>query len=487
MSDDTTSANGGGQETQLAESRSTAVVACDRQAPPVLEACKRPSRRSRGSSKARKRRRRAQGARSPSPATDAQRTARKLSPEFGNNSVSDAGGTSIADTSEEATSTSTPAPSTVDNGEAHGASEPTQMAQTRQDGGGSGLNAVRQEDSTDSRRLTSVNGTQPRQPNVTRPFILPERLYETAPWDGWSQPTYDFGPEPRVAATSTLVASGLQSGNDNATDSRRDRRKSFVRFGATTIREITQRTRSALAWNGGQQHMLMALVAVVMLLLSLAVLILIFVRVEEPLVLTRCSSTSCRNAARDLERFVDVGVDPCKDFYGHVCRRWEQDAAAAPKDDANAAVILASNDFLDAHWRFMLARINTSLHESAAETVAHQEEKLFRYIIFPELRMHVIFIIIDCRFCHRFLLSPNISLAAMLESLKVDIPALQVLLRAPDPTSQLRAAITLSLTLGVHVGFSLDIVHSVSHGATQLRVFKARTKKRNTHTLAHYH
>ncbi|KAH7952806.1 hypothetical protein HPB49_001371 [Dermacentor silvarum] len=38
----------------------------------------------------------------------------------------------------------------------------------------------------------------------------------------------------------------------------------------------------------------------------------------------------------------------------------------------------------------------------------------------------------------------------MLESLKVDITALQVLLRAPDPTSQLRAAITLSLTLGVH-------------------------------------
>ncbi|KAL1458835.1 hypothetical protein MTO96_027660, partial [Rhipicephalus appendiculatus] len=34
-------------------------------------------------------------------------------------------------------------------------------------------------------------------------------------------------------------------------------------------------------------------------------------------------------------------------------------------------------------------------------------------------------------FCHRFLLSPNVSLAAMLDSLDVDRAILQALLRAP--------------------------------------------------------
>ncbi|XP_075543584.1 uncharacterized protein LOC142578053 [Dermacentor variabilis] len=218
--------------------------------------------------------------------------------------------------------------------------------------------------------------------------------------------------------------------------------------------------------------MLMALVAVVMLLLSLAVLILIFVRVEEPLVLTRCSSSNCRNAARNLERFVDVGVDPCKDFYGHVCRRWERDAAAAPKDDANAAVVMASDDFLDAHWRFMLARINTSLYVSAAEADAHQGGHGA-----TDLKpLHAVASFY--RFCHRFLLSPDVSLAAMLESLKIDIAPLQVVLTAPDPTSQLRAAVTLSLTHGVHVAFSLDVVHSAYYETTQLRVYQARTHKK---------
>ncbi|XP_049268958.1 uncharacterized protein LOC125757415 [Rhipicephalus sanguineus] len=170
------------------------------------------------------------------------------------------------------------------------------------------------------------------------PVKRSECVVETCPWDRCSQPTLESVAEPHGFTTAgTHVASGPQSGNDDGTDTLKGRRKSLVRFGGTTIREITQRTRSAIAWHGSQQHVLIALVAVVVLLLSLAVLILVFVRVEDPLVLTRCSSTNCRSAARDLERFLDIGVDPCKDFYGHVCRRWEEVANAEPKDDANAA------------------------------------------------------------------------------------------------------------------------------------------------------
>ncbi|XP_050041051.3 uncharacterized protein [Dermacentor andersoni] len=346
MSDDATLANGGALEASPAESRNTAVVPWRPEPPPVsVDAPKRAVRRNRGSCKARKRRRRAQGAQSPSLAADARRAARTSSRESGSDSISDAAGTPAADTSEEVTPTSARVPSTaaVDGGEAHGASELTQAVQTPQNATGSVASDVKQEGPTEPQRTTSVNGTLPQQQEEACPSPSLERLVETTPWDRWSQPTYDCGAEPQVAGTSALAASSPQSGNDNATDSHRDRRKSIVRFGATTVREITQRTRSALAWHGGQQHMLMALVAVVMLLLSLAVLILVFVRVEEPLVLTRCSSSNCRNAARNLERFVDVGVDPCKDFYGHVCRRWERDAAAAPKDDANAAVVMGED------------------------------------------------------------------------------------------------------------------------------------------------
>ncbi|XP_070392200.1 endothelin-converting enzyme 2-like [Dermacentor albipictus] len=472
MSDDTTLANGGAHEASLAESRNTAVVPWGPEPPSAsVDASKRAFRRNRGLCRARKRRRRAQSAQSPSPAVDARRASRMSSRESGSDSASDACGTPAADTSEEVTSAYARVSSTaaVDGGEAHGAAELAQTVQAPQDATGSVASDVKQEGPTEPQRSTSANGTPPQQQKDGRPSPSLERLGETTPWDRWSQPTPDGGAEPQAAGTSAIAASTPQSGNDNATDAHRDRRKSFVRFGGTTIREITQRTRSALAWHGGQQHMLMALVAVVMLLLSLAVLILIFVRVEEPLVLTRCSSSNCRNAARNLERFVDVGVDPCKDFYGHVCRRWERDAAAAPKDDANAAVVMASDDFLDAHWRFMLARINTSLHVSAAEADAHQGGHAATDLT----PLHAVASFY--RFCHRFLLSPNVSLAAMLESLKIDIAPLQVVLTAQDPTSQLRAAVTLSLTLGVHIAFSLDVVHSAYHETTQLRVFKGST------------
>ncbi|KAK8767952.1 hypothetical protein V5799_005267 [Amblyomma americanum] len=128
------------------------------------------------------------------------------------------------------------------------------------------------------------------------------------------------------------------SRNEEYATGRKGRHQWFVRFGATTIREITQRTASVLGPRG-LQHLLLALMAVSLFVLLLAVLAIIFVRVEEPLVLTRCSSPNCRRAARDLEALVDAGVSPCHDFYGHVCRRWTEGAEAAPKEDFAATVV----------------------------------------------------------------------------------------------------------------------------------------------------
>ncbi|KAL1458792.1 hypothetical protein MTO96_027668 [Rhipicephalus appendiculatus] len=248
------------------------------------------------------------------------------------------------------------------------------MAQISHGGGGSAAGFAKREDPAPAQPTTSAIGVLQEHHIESCAHPSPECVVETCPWDHCSQPTFESAVEPHGFATaSTHVASGPQCGNDDDTDTQKGRRKSLVRFGATTIREITQRTRSAIAWHGGQQHhVFIALVAVVLLLLSLAVLILVFVHVEDPLVLTRCTSANCLSAVRDLERFLDVGVDPCKDFYGHVCRRWEQVVAAASKDDANAAATHVSNDFFGAHWRSMLTRINTSLHETRAETAAHQ-------------------------------------------------------------------------------------------------------------------
>ncbi|KAK8782780.1 hypothetical protein V5799_015881 [Amblyomma americanum] len=42
-----------------------------------------------------------------------------------------------------------------------------------------------------------------------------------------------------------------------------------------------------------------------------------------------CTSVSCKWVFRDLELLINPHVDPCQDFYSHVCHRWQQKTAAS--------------------------------------------------------------------------------------------------------------------------------------------------------------
>ncbi|KAL1462107.1 hypothetical protein MTO96_043227 [Rhipicephalus appendiculatus] len=41
--------------------------------------------------------------------------------------------------------------------------------------------------------------------------------------------------------------------------------------------------------------------------------------------LERCASLDCRQARAFLDMLMDASVDPCEDFFWHVCRRWITD------------------------------------------------------------------------------------------------------------------------------------------------------------------
>ncbi|XP_075749125.1 uncharacterized protein LOC142814330 [Rhipicephalus microplus] len=99
------------------------------------------------------------------------------------------------------------------------------------------------------------------------------------------------------------------------------RRKSSVHFGTTTLREFS-RLSTLTEVNVVSPVVACSLAAIVSLLCLL--LLAVLWAGPQPL-LERCASLDCRQARAFLDKLMDASVDPCKDFFWHVCRRWITD------------------------------------------------------------------------------------------------------------------------------------------------------------------
>ncbi|KAH6932176.1 hypothetical protein HPB50_003487 [Hyalomma asiaticum] len=119
----------------------------------------------------------------------------------------------------------------------------------------------------------------------------------------------------QVWSSSTMPESNLQS----------PARRGIVRFGGATLREFVPLT--TLTEKLTHSPMFYTSLGV---LVALGCLALAFVLLSSSTRQRRrfqCDSEECRNAHDYLHSVLDAAVNPCHDFYGHVCRHWHTDNA----------------------------------------------------------------------------------------------------------------------------------------------------------------
>ncbi|KAH6923214.1 hypothetical protein HPB50_024927 [Hyalomma asiaticum] len=104
----------------------------------------------------------------------------------------------------------------------------------------------------------------------------------------------------------------------------RSRRKSSVRFGATTLQAITPtnftRSSTAEARHECQRATLLAAVAT-FAAASLGVFVAVYLLHSRKHTMVHCASVECKFAVEDIISLVDPHVSPCGDFHKHVCGR----------------------------------------------------------------------------------------------------------------------------------------------------------------------
>ncbi|XP_054925914.1 uncharacterized protein [Dermacentor andersoni] len=208
------------------------------------------------------------------------------------------------------------------------------------------------------------------------------------------------------------------------------RRKSSVRFGATTLQAITPNnfTKSSscdrrLGWRTSVL-IVFAIVAAV----SLGVFLAVYVLHSRKHVIEHCSSVECKLAVEDMISLVDPHVSPCDDFYLHVCGKAGDktfggaDMTARALDDMLISVqrVLRSRKSKDQGKHPGLAQLATTFHSCYAFTTS----------------------------------SKPLADAPLAEAIADEAD----ILGTPDAASVLRRAVRLSLRKGISTLFTASVV-----------------------------
>ncbi|XP_075543532.1 phosphate-regulating neutral endopeptidase PHEX-like [Dermacentor variabilis] len=163
--------------------------------------------------------------------------------------------------------------------------------------------------------------------------------------------------------------------------------------------------------------------------------------------LPECSTASCKQAVHDIETLIDYSVEPCKDFYRHVCHRWEGSRGIGVDRD--------SASFLRSGVERFLRYANTSLKSVGREKPA-STDFLYAAKFYSS--------------CERFLSSPNVSLSEVLLSSR---EYGEEVLRRSSFTSVGRYIIELSLARGITT--VLDVRLSRFPDGVFLRILRGQT------------
>ncbi|KAK8777327.1 hypothetical protein V5799_029328 [Amblyomma americanum] len=167
-----------------------------------------------------------------------------------------------------------------------------------------------------------------------------------------------------------------------------------------------------------------------------------------------CGSAECRDARAFLDSFLDKAIEPCSDFYRHVCRRWRMENV----DGATLAEKAA---------RDLIGSLHLTLLERARHQEATSQAEALLVNFYNGCRQ---FVSSTRRIQGRRFVRPNES--------DIDI------LRLPNPSAVLRKVVLLSLHRGISTLLSVNIVRHGDRGMA-LYVSKGRTLAEKLADTAH--
>ncbi|XP_064477287.1 uncharacterized protein LOC135391118 [Ornithodoros turicata] len=122
-------------------------------------------------------------------------------------------------------------------------------------------------------------------------------------------------------STDLRISPPLPSSLQTSTKIEGDRRKSSVRFGQATYREIENESYDNISPLPSRYT---TAVTAFMIVCMCIILFMLYVLTPPPKSkrITLCATKACLDAMTYLENSVDQRVNPCIDFYGHVCSSW---------------------------------------------------------------------------------------------------------------------------------------------------------------------
>ncbi|KAH6939602.1 hypothetical protein HPB50_019942 [Hyalomma asiaticum] len=125
------------------------------------------------------------------------------------------------------------------------------------------------------------------------------------------------------------------------------RKTTSVRFGATTLWEITVASASRLTGS----PVACGICCVILTATLVSVALVFLTNRTRPTYIKECTSAVCARATSSLWALMEDTVDPCQDFYSHVCRRWDNITGGRLK-------------YLDHSVQQIARRVNQSLHDA---------------------------------------------------------------------------------------------------------------------------